>query len=70
MLEKTLVVRPGQKFLHMRKNIVYVVKRFKDGVVALISEDGRASMLIQVDDFMLAGLEPMIDPDPLFLSTK
>ena len=59
--EKILVVKPGQKLKHKRKNTIYMVKSVKDGTVTLISEDGRASMLIQMDDLIGGGFELVYD---------
>ena len=59
--EKNLVVKPGQKFMHKRSNTIYIVKDVRDNAVTLVSENGEACMLIQVDDLMSAGFEPVHD---------
>jgi len=60
MQEKPPVVTLGQKFRRKETNIVYIVKRIKDNEILLVSEDnGKASMLIQLDSFPLMGLEPI-----------
>ena len=59
--EKNLVVKPGQKFMHKRSNTIYIVKNVRDNAVTLVSENGEACMLIQVDDLMSAGFEPVHD---------
>ena len=61
MLKKTLAVRPGQKFLHIRGKTIYIVKSVRNDAVMLISEDGKASMLIQMGDLIAGGFEPLYD---------
>jgi hypothetical protein len=57
--EKTLIVKPGQRFVHKRKNTLYIVKSIKDKTVSLVSENGEATMLIQMDDLRSATFEPI-----------
>ncbi len=57
--EKTLIVKPGQKFMHIRSNAIYIVKSVRDNAVTLVSKNGKACMLIQVDDLITAGFEPI-----------
>ena len=61
--KRTLVIRPGQKFRHKRKKTIYIVKSIKDreDAVLLVSENGEASMLIQMDELMSDGFEPVYD---------
>ncbi len=59
--EKTFVVKPGQKFRHIRSNAIYIVKSVTDNAVTLVSKNGEACMLIQVDDLISAGFEPIHD---------
>ena len=59
--EKPLVVKPGQKFKNKRKNTIYIVKSIRDKTVVLLSENGEASMLIQMDSLISAGFEPLYE---------
>ncbi len=59
--ERTLVVKPGQKFMHKRSNTMFIVKNVRDNAVTLVSENGEACMLIQVDDLVSAGFELLYD---------
>ena len=59
--EKNLVIKPGQKFMHKRSNTIYSVKNVRDNTVTLVSENGEACMLIQMDEPMSAGFEPLSD---------
>ena len=61
MEKRTLVVRPGQKFMHIRRKTIYIVKSIRNDAVTLISEDGKASMLIQMEDLIAAGFKPAYD---------
>lgn len=61
MEEKTPVIRLEQKFKHNQKDIIYIVRRIKDNEILLVSEDGRAAMLVQVDTLAISGLEPLYD---------
>ncbi len=56
--EKILVPKPGEKFVHKQTKTVYIVKTIKGKEVLLVSEDGKASMLIQGESLVLAGFEP------------
>ena len=47
----------GQKFIRKETNTIYIVKIIKGNAILLMSEDGKASMLIQLDDLALSGLE-------------
>lgn len=53
-----LVPQPGEKFVHKEKKTVYIVKTIKGNEVLLVSEDGKASMLIQAESLALTGFEP------------
>jgi len=59
--ERTLVVKPGQKFTHIRSNTIYIVKSVKGNAVTLVSKNGEAFMLIQMDDLIGGGFEPVYD---------
>jgi hypothetical protein len=61
MEERILVVKSGQKFMNIRKNIMYIVKSVKGTSAMLVSEDGEACMIIQADDLVSAGFEPLYD---------
>ncbi len=56
---KTPVVTPGQKFRHKRNNAVYIVRQVYDEDVELVSENGEASMRIQLDSISSGGFEPI-----------
>ena len=58
--EKPPIVTLGQKFRLKGKNTIYTVVQIKDNEILLATEDdGKASMLIQVDSLPLSGLEPI-----------
>ena len=57
MQEKPPIVTLGQKFRLKGKNTIYTVVQIKDNEILLMSEDGKASMLIQMDSLPLPGLE-------------
>jgi hypothetical protein len=60
MQERLSIVILGQKFRRKENNTIYIVKSIKDNEMLLASEDdGKASMLIQMDSFPLVGLEPI-----------
>ena len=59
--EKVAVVRPGQKFMHKRKNTIYIVRNIKDQNVVLVSEKGDATMRIQLASLASAAFEPIYD---------
>ncbi len=72
--DKPLVVKPGQKLMHKRKNTIYIVKSIKDKNVVLVSEKGGATMLIQTSFKWIRSHYPgsspsMINADPLCLQT-
>ncbi len=56
---KNPVVTLGQKFKRKETDTIYIVKIIKGNKILLISEDGKASMLIQVESLALSGLEPI-----------
>jgi len=59
--EKNLTVKPGQKFMYKRSNTIYIVKNVKDDTVTLESENGEVCTLMQADEPMSAGFEPLYD---------
>ena len=60
MQERFSILILGQKFRRKENNTIYIVKSIKDNEILLASEDdGKASMLIQMDSFPLVGLEPI-----------
>ena len=59
MQETPPIVQPGQKFRRKESNTVYIVKSIKDNEILLVSEDGTASIIIQLDSLALSGLEPI-----------
>ncbi len=61
MEEKSLAIRPSQKFKYKETSIIYIVKDIKGNDILLVREDGKASMLIQMESFGLSGLEPIND---------
>jgi len=61
MQEKPPVVQPGQKLRGKKHNTIFVVKEVDSDKVLLVSEDGTASMRIQLDNLALLGLEPIYD---------
>ncbi len=58
MKKKMFVPQVGEKFVHQETKSVYIVKTIKGNEVLLVSEDGKASMLIQAESLALSGLEP------------
>ena len=61
MQEKPPVVQPGQKLRGKKHNTIFVVKEVDSDKVLLVSEDGTASMRIQLDNLALLDLEPIYD---------
>lgn len=61
MENRILVIKPGQKFMNIRKKTIYIVKNVKGTSVMLVSEDGEACMIIQANDLIPAGFEPLYD---------
>ena len=59
MQEKPPIVQPGQKSRRKESNTVYIIKSIKDNEILLVSEDGTASIIIQLDSLALSGLEPI-----------
>jgi hypothetical protein len=57
MEQKTPLVTPGQKCRHKDTGIIYIVKDIKGNDIILVREDGQGSMLIQMESFVLSGLE-------------
>ena len=61
MVKEHLIIKPGQKFRHRRKGIIYIVKSVKEETVLLVSEKGEAGMRIQKDSLASAEFEPIHD---------
>ncbi len=59
--KRTLVVRRDQKFKHKRKGTIYTIKNVKGNAVVLVSENGKASMTIQMGALMSSEFEPIYD---------
>jgi len=59
--EKTVAVRPGQKFMHKRKKVIYTVRNVKDQSVVLVSERGDTTMRIQLTSLASVAFEPIYD---------
>ena len=55
----TLIIKPGQKFIHKLKKTISIVKKIEDKGVVLVREDGLASMVIQVDELTSGGFKPI-----------
>ena len=59
--ENVVVVKPGQKFMHKRKKVIYIVRDVKGQNVMLVSEKGDAIMRIQTGSLSSAAFEPIYD---------
>ena len=61
MQEKLPAIHPGQKLRGKKHNTIFVVKEVNGDKISLVSEDGTASMRIQLDNLALLDLEPIYD---------
>jgi len=61
LVKEYLTIKPGQKFRHRRKEIIYTVKSVRRRRVVLVSENGESGMRIQKDSLASAEFEPIHD---------
>jgi hypothetical protein len=61
MEEEIMILKTGQKFLHTRKKIVYMVTSVKNREIIIVSEDGSDVVITRTRSLAFSTLRPIYD---------
>lgn len=56
-----MILKTGQKFLHTRKKIVYMVTSVKNREIIMVSEDGSDVVITRTRSLAFSTLRPIYD---------